>query len=175
MDIDPANEPDVVADCFYPYPAAREWKNVELIYACHVLEHCCRVNVVEVLGNWLEILKPGGILRLAVPDLSAVFKRYARDSHYHNKTEDLTELLGFLYGGQRNEHDYHKMGWDEATLTRDLKAVGFSEVRRWDWRTTEHAGVDDYSQSYLPHLKDCKSREEYEQGLHVSLNLEAVK
>ena len=46
--------------------------------------------------------------------------------------------------------------------------TGFSEVRPWDWRTTEHGALDDYSQAYLPHL-------DKENGMLVSLNLEAVK
>ena len=46
--------------------------------------------------------------------------------------------------------------------------VGFQEVRRWDWRTTEHTQVDDYSQAHLPHL-------DKEHGTLMSLNLEAVK
>ena len=46
--------------------------------------------------------------------------------------------------------------------------TGFSEVRPWGWRTTEHADLDDYSQAYLPHLHK-------ENGMLVSLNLEAVK
>ena len=49
-----------------------------------------------------------------------------------------------------------------------LRRVGFAEMRRWDWRRTEHAAIDDYSQAYLPHL-------DRENGLLMSLNLEAVK
>jgi hypothetical protein len=53
-------------------------------------------------------------------------------------------------------------------LTRLLEDAGFTEIRHWDWRCTEHAHIDDYSQAYLPHL-------DKDNGLLMSLNLEAVK
>jgi hypothetical protein len=49
-----------------------------------------------------------------------------------------------------------------------LKKVGFDEIRRWNWRDTEHASVDDFSQAYLPH-------QDREHGRLMSLNVEAVK
>ena len=53
-------------------------------------------------------------------------------------------------------------------LTRLLQDAGFGAVRRWDWRATEHAGIDDHSQAYYPHM-------DKEGGLLVSLNLEAER
>ena len=49
-----------------------------------------------------------------------------------------------------------------------LLKAGFASVRRWDWRETEHAEIDDYSQAHLPHM-------DKENGRPMSLNLEAVK
>jgi hypothetical protein len=60
------------------------------------------------------------------------------------------------------------MIYDEPFLKRELLAIGFGEVRRWDWKMTEHAGIDDYSQAYIPHM-------DKEHGTLMSLNLEAVK
>jgi hypothetical protein len=82
--------------------------------------------------------------------------------------DGLSGLIGLISGGQRTSYDYHKMIFDEDFLRRELLAVGFREVRRWDWRNTEHNGIDDYSQAYLPHL-------EKEKGKLMSLNLEAIK
>jgi len=138
--------------------------SVSLIYASHILEHFGRNEYKSVLKEWFRVLEPGGILRLAVPDFSACAEIY-----YENGLADgLSGLVGLIIGGQRNEHDFHKMIFDEEFLSRELLAIGFREVRRWDWRTTEHVEVDDYSQAYLPHLdKDT--------GKLMSLNIEAVK
>jgi len=46
--------------------------------------------------------------------------------------------------------------------------VGFRHIRRYDWRATDHAWLDDFSQAYLPHL-------DKERGTLVSLNVEAIK
>lgn len=99
-----------------------------------------------------------------MPDFAAYAAIY-----YEKGLEDgLSGLAGLIVGGQRNNYDYHKMIFDEAFLKRDLLSLGFREVRRWDWRATEHADIDDFSQAYLPHLQK-------ETGKLMSLNLEAVK
>ncbi|HKD15355.1 MAG TPA: methyltransferase domain-containing protein [Candidatus Angelobacter sp.] len=135
--------------------------SVELIYASHVLEHFGRHEVDQVLREWFRVLCKGGILRLAVPDFEAVVSRY-------QETQELGELIGLVCGGQRNEYDYHKMVFDEKLLVGRLRDAGFSSVSRYDWRATEHAWMDDYSQAYLPHM-------DKEKGRLMSLNLEAVK
>ncbi|MCF7976820.1 MAG: methyltransferase domain-containing protein [Chromatiaceae bacterium] len=138
--------------------------SVELIYASHVLEHFGRYEYRAVLAEWLRVLQPGGVLRLAVPDFAACAKIY----HERGLEDGLSGLVGLVCGGQRNLLDYHKMIFDEPLLTEALLVVGFSQVQRWDWRETEHAGIDDYSQAYLPHL-------DKQSGLLMSLNLEAMK
>jgi predicted SAM-dependent methyltransferase len=138
--------------------------SVELIYACHVLEHFGRFEVPDVLAEWYRVLQPGGLLRLAVPDFAACAAIY-----YEQGLEDgLSGLIGLVSGGQRDSYDYHKSLFDEPYLTELLQEAGFQEVRRWDWRTTEHSDIDDYSQAHLPHM-------DRENGRLMSLNLEATK
>ena len=137
---------------------------VELVYACHVLEHFGRAEIPNVLTEWHRILEPGGALRLAVPDFATCAAIY-----YEEGLQDgLTGLIGLVSGGQRDSHDYHHMIFDEPLLADLLHQAGFREVRRSDWRDTEHSHIDDYSQAYLPHL-------DKENGRLMSLNLEAVK
>ncbi len=138
--------------------------SVDLIYGCHVLEHFGRNEVRGVLAEWHRVLRrPGGVLRLAVPDFRACAELYVAGK----LGRGLEDIMGLLMGGQRDQYDYHKILFDEESLTALLRAVGFAEVRRWDWRETEHAGMDDYSQAYLPHMDKVNGR-------LVSLNLEAV-
>jgi predicted SAM-dependent methyltransferase len=133
----------------------------DLIYASHVLEHFNRHLILAVLEHWKHLLKTKGILRLAVPDFEAIIA-------YYMKTNSLEPLIGLLYGGQRHIMDAHQIIFTKKTLTDVLKKVGFKEIREWDWRTTEHADFDDYSQAHLPHMDKAN-------GLHMSLNLEAIK
>lgn len=135
--------------------------SVDLIYACHVLEHFGRHETDQVLKEWFRVLRKGGLLRLAVPDFEAVAGQY-------QQTGNLTELVGLVSGGQRNEYDFHKMVFDEKLLRERLLKAGFTSVSRYDWRHTEHSWLDDYSQAYLPHM-------DKEKGRLMSLNLEVIK
>ena len=44
----------------------------DLIYASHLIEYFDREEVVPLLKRWKNILKPNGVLRLAVPDFDVV-------------------------------------------------------------------------------------------------------
>jgi len=134
---------------------------VDLIYACHVLEHFERHEYKKVLRKCFEVLKKDGVLRLAVPNFEEVV-------NYYIKHKDLDILMGFLYGGQTYKHNYHYCAWDFNTLSNDLKSIGFREVNKYEWRQTEHGDIDDFSQCYLPHM-------DKENGTLMSLNIEAIK
>ncbi len=137
---------------------------VDLIYASHVLEHFGRQEVKNVLREWYRVLVPGGTLRIAVPDFAAVVHLYEQEG----LKDGQSGLVGLVCGGQRNQYDFHKIIFDEAFLTYLFLSTGFYAVRRWDWRETEHAHIDDFSQSYIPHMDKTH-------GYLMSLNLEAIK
>lgn len=159
VDIREDVKPDVIDDVFKLNKF--EKNSVDLIYACHVLEHADYKESEVAMKRWYDVLKKGGTLRLAVPDMEAHFAHY----YYHR---DLRLLHSTFWGSQRHEYDYHKNGWDFKKLEEDLKATGFSVVKEYDWRDTEHFYVDDYSQTYFPHM-------DKEKGKLMSLNVEATK
>ena len=136
--------------------------SVDLIYACHVLEHFGRHEVMDVLRCWHNKLKYGGVLRLAVPDLEAACRLYIKEEY------SLKAMYGLMYGGQMHEFDYHHIGFDLESLRALLIKAGFVKFKLWNWRQTEHSHIDDFSQAYLPHM-------DKENGTLMSLNLEAIK
>lgn len=139
----------------------------ELVYSSHALEYFDRVEVKAVLAEWRRVLRPGGALRLAVPDFEALVTVYQK----HGK---LDMVLGPLYGRmvvqtpQGERVIYHKTTYDFASLRQLLEENGFGNVRRYDWRKTVHKDHDDHSQAYVPHM-------DKEHGLLISLNVEADK
>lgn len=135
--------------------------SAELIYNCHVLEHFKRRDVQRVLKEWYRVLKPGGVLRVSVPDFEKLCEVY-------QKYRNLDLVIGALFGRQDYLYNIHYNAFDFDTLRRKLEEAGFSGVKRYDWRETEHADVDDYSQAYIPHM-------DKEKGLLISLNVEATK
>lgn len=133
-------------------------RSVDLIYNCHVLEHFKRRDVGRVLNEWARVLKPGGTLRISVPDfakLCEVYQRYGK----------LDLVVGALFGRQDYLYNIHYNVFDFASLAHFLEQAGFVNVRRYDWRRTEHADVDDFSQAYIPHM-------DKEHGTLISLNVE---
>lgn len=135
--------------------------SVDLIYNCHVLEHFHRGKATKVLKEWHRTLKPGGILRIAVPDFEALCELYMQ-------TRDMSLVIGPIVGRQNYLYNIHYNIFDFESLKKLLIETGFKEVRRYDWRETEHANIDDYSQSYYPHM-------DKENGKLLSLNVEAIK
>ncbi len=117
-----------------------------------------------MLAEWFRVLKPGGVLRIAVPNFEMAAKLYLSDT----LPKGIYDVMGLVIGGQRDQYDYHKVIFDLKSLTERLKSVGFSTVREWDWRTTEHSQLDDYSQAYIPHM-------DKDNGTLVSLNVEGVR
>lgn len=138
-----------------------EDNTVSLIYCSHVLEHIGRHEYMSILKRWYELLDDEGTLRLAIPDFEKVVEHY-------NKHKSMDDIRGFLYGGQNYKENYHYCAWDFNKIKSDLESIGFTEVKRYDWKSTEHSHIDDYSQCYLPHM-------DKENGMLMSLNVEAKK
>jgi predicted SAM-dependent methyltransferase len=135
------------------------------IYASHVIEYYDRDEVKDVLKEWKRVLKPGGLLRLAVPNFNSLIKVY-------DISNDLNKILGPLYGKWKtgDESIYHRTVYDKKSLTEVLLEAKFNNVQEWDWSIVfkDLVDYDDHSQAYFPHMDKSK-------GIHVSLNLECTK
>jgi len=137
---------------------------VDLVYASHVLEYFDRSEVVSLLEEWYRVLKPGGIIRLAVPDFDMLSFLYKQGK------VSLDSILGPLYGKMKmgDNYIYHKTVYDLTSLSRILTDAGFKAPQKYSWKKTEHAEYDDHSQAYIPHM-------DKDNGYLISLNMEAIK
>jgi SAM-dependent methyltransferase len=71
-----------------PDPAVRRWDariglpfsdgTVEACYASHVLEHLSKVEASRLLAECRRVLRPGGVIRIVVPDLEGIARHYLR-------------------------------------------------------------------------------------------------
>lgn len=135
--------------------------SVSEIYACHILEHVERKDLVNVLKEWHRVLNNDGIIRIAVPDFEAVVNEYIIN-------KDLNLYQGLIYGGQTYEYNFHYVAFDFAMLKKILEDSGFRNVTRYDWQDFLPADYDDYSRAYIPHM-------DFENGRLMSLNVMAYK
>jgi len=139
-------------------------ESAELIYCSHAIEYFDREEIIPILKEWKRILIPQGTLRLAVPDFRSMAMLYSKGNI------KLEQILGPLYGKmQMNDTTiYHKTVYDLESLKKLLTDIGFSNIRTYDWRATEHSQFDDHSQAYIPHM-------DKDNGILVSLNVEGTK
>lgn len=136
-------------------------ESVDVIYNCHVLEHFKRKDVERVLTEWNRVLKPSGILRISVPD-------FAKLCEVYQKYGKLDLVVGALFGRGDYLYNIHYNVFDFNSLKELLEKTGFINVRQYDWRETEHADIDDYSQAYIPHMNK-------DNGTLISLNVSCEK
>jgi len=105
----------------YPLPHADG--SVSVIRASHVLEHFNFADVAEVLKDWVRALKPGGRLKIAVPDFDKI-----AEAHVHGEP---LNVQGYVMGGQIDEADFHKTVWNRDELRRRLAGAGLVLLREW--------------------------------------------
>lgn len=124
--------------------------SVDCVYASHVLEHLCHRDCLTALRNTWRMLKPGGVFRLIVPDLSWRVDAYVRAREV-GKPHASTELMRSTMLGIEEEEpgafgmlkrflgrSRHLWMWDERSLTEALKGAGFQSVRRCRFGDAAH-------------------------------------
>jgi len=68
--------------------------SVDIIYSSHTLEHLSRDEGIRLLAECYRVLRPGGIIRIVVPDLAHIVRRYASGQL---PADRFVEELGVLY------------------------------------------------------------------------------
>ena len=102
--------------------------SVSDIYCCYVLDHLgFRTELPVILGEMRRVLAPGGSCRISVPDIDALARLLIDEKM--NQEQKLF-LMAHFYGGQENEHDFRKVGFNHEILLYFLTMAGFKEARR---------------------------------------------
>ena len=128
LDARPGAHVDYVGDCAdlgrFPDACCNE------IYASHVLEHLPYRNALrQALDGFRRILKPGGELRVSVPDLDVLCRVFI---HPDVTAEQRYHVMRVMFGGQLDAFDFHKVGFNFEILERFLKRSRFRDIRRVD-------------------------------------------
>ena len=136
--------------------------SIELIYACHVLEHFSHAETVRVLRRWFEVLAPGGAIRISVPDIDRIVKIYV-DNWAHFQTPGNSPWIGLLYGGQGDPYDFHKTGFNFCWMRHLLDGIGYETIAEYP-----------HEPHFVPGVVDASlAREPF--GKYLSLNVVACK
>ena len=108
-------------------PMLRPFGNgsADSIYACHVFEHFPVSQQAAVVKRWFEILKPGGKLRLSVPDFDKLIAKYIEGNR------NIRDIEFMLMGGQDYRGNFHHAIFNRDHLTCVLESAGFVNILNW--------------------------------------------
>lgn len=111
----------------FPWPD----DSVATIYTSHTLEHFSREDGQALLAECFRVLRPGGVLRIVVPDLAPLVRRYVSGE---TSADRFVESLQVLYKPQRSllkrfltpwVQFPHRCMYDESSLRGVCNAIGF--------------------------------------------------
>ena len=134
---------DIVDDAFLL--ESLELNSVEEIVASHILEHACFDRTQTILTRWKDILKPGGILWIAVPNFDLVLKQHLTDyyngtttwEYFNSRIFGNAKVARKMYGEKKLEEvdgifqyelAFHRSVFNRDMLEKCLNDCGFSNV-----------------------------------------------
>ena len=154
LDIQPGPHVDRVGNCVSLAQFADA--SFETVYASHVLEHLgYHRDLGAALAEIHRVLKPGGKAMISVPDLEILCRMFV---HPELDEKSRFHIMRVMFGGQMDEHDFHRVGLSWPIFGDYLRRAGFQSLRR-----VEAFGIFD----------DASSLKLF--GHRISLNVEARK
>ena len=149
IQVDMYGTPDVRADI-----RSLPFKNLDHIYASHVLEHLADADIVTALKSCRKALKPGATLEVFVPDLMWTLRKFLSAG---SSGARWALWNSYIFGTQEHEGMFHKTGFSARRLGECLIAAGFRKV------DTKHRidrkGRGDMKEQYQQELRTIRIRE----------------
>jgi ubiquinone/menaquinone biosynthesis C-methylase UbiE len=133
VDLDPKSSPDICADM--RDLSVIKSSTIDCIYSSHSLEHVAFHDVRTCLLEWFRVIKPGGEVRIIVPNLKKIFE-FVQNGNILDKVYDsecgpicaIDMIYGyrkFIYHG--NDFMQHKTGFTKESAEAILASLGFTQ------------------------------------------------
>ena len=135
-DIKPDRGADLVCDILEGLTL--ETESIDYAVSVHALPEFTCAQIVPVLTELRRVIKPGGALRLVLPDLFKAFNAYQRgDKGYFLIPDADARSLGAKLVMQILWYGYSKTVFTSDFIEEMLQKAGFSEVRHCSYRVTK--------------------------------------
>ena len=122
---------DLKCDLRRSLPCANN--SVDFVHSEHLIEHLTIQEGLGLMGELYRVLKPGGVLRIATPDLGYILLRY----FLFWKRQDWIRRYRYEWMRTRAEmvnicmREWgHQYLYDEEELKRRLREAGFRQISR---------------------------------------------
>jgi SAM-dependent methyltransferase len=104
-----------------------EDSSIDYVYTSHFLEHLAFEDARRLIGETFRVMKPGGVIRVVVPDLALGARQYLAALEA-NDAKAATDFLGWLQLSRPGVRDPHLWMYDAPSLTAMLSEAGFTNV-----------------------------------------------
>jgi SAM-dependent methyltransferase len=102
--------------------------SVDFIYSSHFFEHLFKDDAENLLKSCANALKPGGTIRISIPDLAYAVSLYGLGK----KAEMLDDY--FFVEGKGSYLARHKYMYDFELIKAVLERAGFSKITRCEYQ-----------------------------------------
>ena len=124
-------KPDVQCDLHLLEPFADD--SVDEILAVHVVEHFWRWEVLDVLKEWVRVLKPGGRMVLECPNLISACEEFLRDPEVAASGGRAGQRSMWVFYGDpqwRDPYMVHRWGYTPKSLAALMAEAGLVGARQ---------------------------------------------
>jgi predicted SAM-dependent methyltransferase len=153
VDLVPVKRSIVYMNAIKPFPLPSA--SFDMVHSEHMIEHITFTHAAAMLSECHRILRPGGVVRIATPDLRKITEllnrpddtisdRYVRWSNSQDEwvSTDNARNPVFVVNGFLRKWG-HTFVFDEPTLAALLRFVGFTGVRRLEPGESDTADLVD--------------------------------
>jgi len=126
---------DIVADVRAGLPL--DTRSIDYITSIHALPELPYPDLIPALRELHRVLKPGGVLRLALPDLERGIAAYeSGDSDYFHVPDEDARSIGAKFVTQMIWYGYSRSLFVHDFVEELLERAGFARVERCAYRQT---------------------------------------